>query len=101
MATAPFASLEARMTSAVFARLSNVVATVDGVQMGGIFDAEHQLGTFGLAGIAAAQPMLQIPTASVPASPVGKVAMIGSTTYTIVEHQPQSGGRSVLMLERA
>lgn len=101
MATAPFASLEARMTSAVFARLANVVATVNGVHVAGIFDDEYQIGSLGPASMAATQPMLQLPTAGVPAQPVGKAAVIDGTTYTIVEHQPQSGGRSVLMLERA
>jgi hypothetical protein len=45
--------------------------------------------------------MLTLPTAHVPASPVGKAAVVGSTTYTIVEHQPDGTGVSRLMLERA
>lgn len=78
-----------------------VAVTVDGAAREAIFDAEHQLGGLAVAGIAAAQPMLTLPTAHVPASPVGKAAVIGSTTYTIVEHQPDGTGVSRLMLERA
>jgi hypothetical protein len=74
---------------------------VDGVARAAIFDAEHQLGGLAVAGIAAAQPMLLLPTAHVPASPVGKAAVVNAVTYTIVEHQPDGTGVSRLMLERA
>lgn len=78
--------------------------TVDGQARRAIFDNEHQLSPFGPAavgGMASSQPMLTLPTASVPASPVGRAAVVGSTTYTIVEHQPDGTGVSRLMLERA
>lgn len=78
--------------------------TLDGQAREAIFDADYQLAPFGAAavgGMATTQPMLTLPTSSVPASPVGKVAIVGGTTYTIVEHQPDGTGVSRLMLERA
>lgn len=78
--------------------------TLDGQAREAIFDADYQLAPFGAAavgGMATSQPMLTLPTSNVPASPVGKTAIVGSTTYTIVEHQPDGTGVSRLMLERA
>lgn len=75
--------------------------TVDSVAREAIFDAEYQLGGLAGPGIASAQPMLTLPTAHVPASPVGKTVVVAGTTYTIVEHQPDGTGVSRLMLERA
>ena len=81
-----------------------VAVTLDGQAREAIFDNEHQLSPFTAAavgGMATSQPMLTLPTADVPANPVGKGAVVGSTTYTIVEHQPDGTGVSRLMLERA
>lgn len=81
-----------------------VAVTLDGQAREAIFDNEHQLSPFGPAavgGMATSQPMLTVATADVPANPVGKAAVVGSTTYTIVEHQPDGTGVSRLMLERA
>jgi hypothetical protein len=78
-----------------------VAVTVDGQAREAIFDSEFQLGGLTATGIASAQPMLTLRTADVPASPVGKTTVVGSTTYTIVEHQPDGTGVSRLMLERA
>lgn len=77
---------------------------LDGSTVAAIFDNAYQLSPFTAAavgGMASSQPMLTLPTASVPASPVGKAAVVGSTTYTVVEHQPDGTGVSRLMLERA
>lgn len=78
--------------------------TLDGSTVAAIFDNDHQLAPFTAAavgGMASSQPMLTLPTTSVPAAPVGKTAVVGSTAYTIVEHQPDGVGISRLMLERA
>jgi hypothetical protein len=51
-------------------------------------------------GIASTQPTLTLPTASVPANPVGVTAVVASVTYTVAEHQPDGTGVSMLYLER-
>lgn len=100
MATAPFAALESRVTTAVFARLSNVAATVNSVAVTGIFDNGYSAANVGGMGIASTQPTLTLPTASVPANPVGVTAVIASVSYTVAEHQPDGTGISALYLER-
>lgn len=75
--------------------------TLDGQAKAAIFDNEYQLGTVANTGMATTMPMLTLPTSSVPASPVGKAAVVGGVTYTVVEHQPDGTGVSRLMLERA
>lgn len=77
--------------------------TLDGQARNAIFDNAHELAPFTAAavgGIATSQPMLTLATADVPASPVGKAAVVANTTYTVVEHQPDGTGVSRLMLER-
>lgn len=101
MATAPFAALESRVNNAVFARLSNVAATVNSVAVTGIFDNGYSAGNVGGMGIASTAPTLSIPTASVPTNPVGMTVVVGSVSYTIAEHQPDGTGISALYLGRA
>ena len=75
--------------------------TLDGQAKAAIFDNEYQVGAVVNTGMATTMPMLTLRTADVPASPVGKTAVVGTTSYTIVEHQPDGTGVSRLMLERA
>ena len=66
-----------------------------------IFDADYNAGLVGVSGMAAVQPAITLPTASVPASPIGTGVTVNSVAYTIAEHQPDGTGISVLYLERA
>ncbi|MDP3651052.1 MAG: hypothetical protein Q8R67_05145 [Rhodoferax sp.] len=100
MASAPFAALESRVNNAVFARLSNAVATVNGVTASAIFDNGYSAGNLGGMAMASTQPTLALETADVPASPVGLSAVVGGVSYTIAEHQPDGTGVSTLFLER-
>lgn len=100
MATAPFAARETRLNTAVFAHLANTSATLGGVAVTGIFDNGYAQSSAGGMGIASAMPMLTLPTASVPANPVGVTAVVSSVSYTVVEHQPDGSGVSALYLER-
>jgi hypothetical protein len=75
-------------------------ATLGGVAVTGIFDNGYSAGNVGGMGIASTQPTLTLPTASVPANPVGLAAVVASVTYTIAEHQPDGTGVSMLYLER-
>lgn len=97
----PFAALEARLNAAVFARLSNTQAVVNGVTVGGIFDSASTLGDVGLMGMASTQPQLTVPTSALSSDPVGQTAVIGGVSYLVAAHEPDGTGVSVLRLERA
>ncbi len=101
MPAAPFAALEERLAASVFARLANVVAQVDGVQVAGIFSNGYSAAPVGPLGMATTGPMLELPTASVPRSPEGKRVIVRSSAYVIAEHQPDGTGSSRLILEAA
>lgn len=96
-----FAAAQARLNAAVFARLSNVAAVVNGVGMDAIFDNGSQDGEVALAGMAGTQPVLRVPTASLSPDPVGQAVVVNSTNYVVAAHQPDGTGLSVLLLERA
>lgn len=76
-------------------------ATLNGVSVAGIFDRAYELASAGNPGLASSVPTFSLPTASVPASPVGKSLTVNSTNYTVVEHHPDGTGWSMLMLELA
>ena len=77
-----------------------VTGTLDGVAVTGIFDAAYEVATAGYPGLGTCQPSFQLPTASVPSSPVGKVFIQGAVTYAVAEHHPDGTGVSMLLLER-
>jgi hypothetical protein len=73
---------------------------VDGMTLRGIFDEPGALAFAG--GMTAAEPQLQLPTASVPADLVGRtVSVHGRGRYTVLEHVPDGTGLSTLRLGRA
>lgn len=74
--------------------------TLDGVAVRVIFDAAVQ-GQLGGVGMLAAQPQVQIASASVPASPEGKALVIPQGSYIVREHLPDGTGLSVLTLTKA
>ncbi len=66
-----------------------------------IFDAPGQVQPLGIAGMATVMPQITLPTASVPAAPVGvPVDVPGQGRFQVAEHQPDGTGVSVLLLER-
>lgn len=97
--TTPFAALETRLNAAVFARLANASATLDGVAVSAIFDNGYALGSVGPMGMASTQPSLTLPTASVPANPVGLTVVVGGVSYLVACHEPDGTGISRLLLE--
>lgn len=99
--SAPFAALEARVNAAVFKRLSNASASLNGAAVSGMFDNAYELANVGITGMASSVPVFRLLTSSVPAGVVGMPLTIGATAYTVVEHQPDGVGVSLLMLERA
>lgn len=78
-----------------------VDATVAGQAVRGVFDNGFALGDVGMAGLASTQPVLAVPTASVPASPVGSAVVVAATNYLVAAHEPDGTGMSRLLLERA
>ena len=76
-------------------------ATLAGVSVSGIFDNAYALGAVGPYGMAGTQPVLMLPTASVPADPVGNTCVVGSTSYVVAAHEPDGTGISRLVLELA
>jgi hypothetical protein len=78
-----------------------VSVTLAGATVKAIFDADFEVGSVGSIGMAARQPMLTLPTSSVPADPVGAAVVVGSSSYTVAEHRPDGTGVSQLLLEAA
>jgi Phage Head-Tail Attachment. len=77
-----------------------VTGTLAGVTVRGIFDADHVVAEVGAAGMAACAPAFTLPTASVPAAPVGKALALPAGNFRIAEHRPDGTGVSALLLER-
>lgn len=75
-------------------------ATVGGVSgVAVIFDDGNALGQAGLIGMAGSQPSITLPTANVPAEPIGGTIIVNGATYTVGEHQADGNGISRLLLE--
>jgi hypothetical protein len=78
-----------------------VSAVLGGVVVAGIFDRAYQSGSVGVAGFASTQPVLTLPTASLAGDPVGLALVVNASTYSVVAHEPDGTGISLLMLEAA
>ncbi len=76
-------------------------ATLDGVAVTGIFDQPYALGSVGPFGMASTQPTLTLPTAQVPANPVGLACVVAGVSYQVGAYEPDGTGVSRLMLELA
>lgn len=102
MAIAPFAALESRVNSAVFARLSNAAVSVNGAQaVGGIFDDGAAVGAAGPLGMATSQPSVMVPSATVPADVAGLQASVNGVLYLVAASEPDGAGITRLLLEAA
>ena len=75
--------------------------TINGSSVSAIFDNANALGSVGPYGMASTQPMLTLPTTSVPANPVGLSAVVGAVTDLVAAHEPDGTGVSRLLLEAA
>lgn len=85
----------------IFTADFGVNVTLAGQTVRGIFDNGFALGDVGMAGMAGTQPVLTLPTALVPASPVGAAAVVNAANYVVAAHEPDGTGMSRLLLERA
>lgn len=88
--------------SALMADFGQTV-TLDGASVTAIFDNAFALVDAGGdgPGLASSAPALTLPSASVPASPVGKAATVGATSYTVTAHHPDGAALSILILREA
>lgn len=76
-------------------------ALVDGKSMSVIFDAAYALGDAGPYGMSSVAPMVTLPTAQVPADPIGKPVVVNGKSYLVTVHQPDGTGVSTMTLEAA
>lgn len=74
--------------------------TLNSVSVSAIFDNGYALGNVGTMGAAGAQPILTLATTNVPANPVGTLAVVNGTNYSVAAHEPDGTGVSTLYLER-
>lgn len=107
-----FADLESRVSGAVFAHLSNAVATLDdGRSVAGIFDQPYAQSDIGSAGFAGERPTFRMPSASVPPAWWAQFAgeafdvvdaqiTVRDVLYQVVRHEPDGTGMSTLVIER-
>ena len=76
-----------------------VNATLAGLPVRAIFDAAYQLAEVSEIGMATTAPVLTLPTASVPANVVGLAVVVNGKSFTVVAHEPDGTGISLLMLQ--
>lgn len=96
----PFARLEQRLNHAVMAHLANATATLNGVEVAGVFDNAYRAGDIGI-GMASTQPAFTTLTAHVVGEAVGQLLTINGTSYYVAAHEPDGTGMSLLLLEVA
>lgn len=98
--SAPFTRLEQRLNAAVVGRLSNAIATLNGLEVAGIFDNAYHAGDIGI-GMASTQPSFTTLTDNVVGEAVGQLLTIGDASYYVAAHEPDGTGMSLLLLEVA
>lgn len=74
--------------------------TLNGVQVAAIFDSGYSAGNVGSVGMASVQPMVVLPTALVPVSPVGKAVIVRGVSYRVAACEPDGTLATTLYLER-
>lgn len=75
-------------------------ATLAGLPVRGIFDSSYVAEGGGM-GMSSTVPVFMLPTASIPANPVGLLLVVGGVTYAVAVPEPDGTGVTVLILERA
>lgn len=78
-----------------------VSATLNGVAVSGVFDNGTAIGAVGMMGMVSTSPSFVLPTASVPADPIGKTLVIGSSSYLVAANEPDGTGVTTLLLEKS
>ena len=76
---------------------------INGQAVRGLFDNQYITAAplASAAGLSASAPALTVPTADIPADPVGAMVYgLDGEDWRFIEHQPDGTGMSVLLLER-
>ena len=76
-----------------------VNATLAGLLVRGIFDAEYQLQDMA-SGIMSNTPVITLASADVPANVVGALVVVGAVTYKVIESMPDGTGITILRLRK-
>lgn len=74
-----------------------ITATLAGLPVRAIFDAEYQLQDMA-SGVMTAAPVLTLASANVPVNVVGVSVVVESVTYKVVEVMPDGTGITLLRL---
>lgn len=100
MSLTPFAALESRVNNAVFSRLANAAVSIDGGDaFSGIFDDGYTVGGVGPLSMGSSSPAVLVPSAQVPAAPVGKPITVNGVAYLVAASEPDGVGATRLLLE--
>lgn len=95
-----FAALETSVNDAVMSHLANATATLNGVEVAGMFDNAYHVGDIGI-GMASTQPAFTTLTANVVGEAVGQLLTINGTSYYVAAPEPDGTGMILLLLEVA
>jgi hypothetical protein len=76
-----------------------VDATLAGLQVRAIFDAEYQLQDLA-SGIMSSAPVLTLASADVPANVVGASVVVSAVVYKVIETMPDGTGITIVRLRR-
>lgn len=94
-----FAALETRLNASVHKHMANARVSLGGGDVDVIFKNPSASSTGGV-GMATTEPSIELPTASVPADPIGMTFLHAGHTWEIVDQNPDGAGWSVLILEQ-
>lgn len=93
-------ALQTRTNVAALAMFGELVTIGITTGIHATFDEAYTRGQVGDLGMASSSPALTVATADVPASPVGKPAVVRGIDYLVATHEPDGFGLSRLMLEK-
>lgn len=92
-----FADLEAFANAAVLNQLSNVMVSIDGVMVPGVFRNPSTVASLGM-GAADTGPTLTVASGSVMEQPVDQQVVVAGTAYVILAAAPDGTGLTLLTL---
>ena len=95
-----WADLQTNTNAAVMAAFGgDVIFAGASVPVRAVFDNAAMQASSGPYGMASTQPLITLPTAQVPANPVGSSVVVGGNAYLVAAHEPDGTGISRLWLE--
>ncbi len=95
-----FANLKSRVNAAVMTKLSDAVATINGLSFGVMFDNAYEIADTGFSGFAATSPAIHCNESNVGSVVVGDSVSVDGTAYSVADIQPDSDGMVTLVLKK-